>query len=462
MTFIQPARPGQWGGFSTPAVQNKVIISGSFNNYGGGGFGVPSMPIGGGMMMGGCTMDYGCCNGGMKPFWGGFLGGFLGSVLNYCGFGFGGGGGASAVSYGAGYPGGITGGAAQLPGSDGLDSLRELYPDNKFSKVGNSFVCVTKDGKQITGRSPEDLLSKLGNGTSSTSSTSTTTTSPAGTGDRSAVLRELNEEATAFNKANPGYTLSVNDNPNGDKAKGTDLQYTLTYTGSDGKQYTSEFRTVPTAGELQAFKDSTENKIKGGSGSGNPTTGTGSGNPTTGSGISSEADFEKLLNKSEFPDWSFDPNKGLTIGGKTYKTPADYVAQLYPDCTAIDRKDFKLADLVNKDIKLMQDDKPGSLQNSDTSMKLSGTPTIDQNNPNQLVIGNAKFELVSNTDGYVFLKEVTDLGTGNLQFGQKTYTRTGGDEQYLLIKKEDGTYELHQQKGFKFNAGAETRGWTAH
>ena len=88
MAFIQPVRPGAWGKFSTPQVVNKTIISGSFNNYGGGfGVGMPPM-MGGGMMVGG--YDYGCyggCGGGMKPFWGGFLGGFLGGVLNFFGGG---------------------------------------------------------------------------------------------------------------------------------------------------------------------------------------------------------------------------------------------------------------------------------------------------------------------------------------------------------------------------------------
>ena len=219
MAFIQAVRPGGWGKFSTPAVINKTNIVGSFNNY-GGGFGVGMPMYGGGMMMGGCTMDYGCYGGGgMKPFWGGFLGGFLGGVLNF----FGGGGSrvsdsSALYSYqqGPGVPG----------GGDGLDSLRELYPDHKFSRVGNKFVCVTSDGKQITGKSPEDLLGKLGGGGDGTI---TGGAGRIGGGDEGGLKGkdQLAEECQIFNGkyAGKGVNLEVITDPNDPNIN----EYKLTY-----------------------------------------------------------------------------------------------------------------------------------------------------------------------------------------------------------------------------------------
>lgn len=432
MVYFQPVRPGAWGKFSTPQVVNKTIISGSFNNYNSG--------IGGGCFGGGmnCGMDYsmmggGCNGGGSKGFWGGFLGGFLGGIFGGGGL-FGGGGGGMSMggmpSYGqigTGYP---TGGAADT--GDGLDSLRELYPNNKFSRVGNKFVCVTSDGKQITGKSPEELLGKLGSGTT------TTTRADDGaqlTGDgRATALKELNEEANKFNEnfSNKGFGLTVNDNPDGDKTKGTDLQYTLTYTDSKGEKHTVEHKTVPTAGELEAFKKGIEDKITGGSNPVNP----GNDNPVAPpvddnkGKPATKGDFEKSIDLSKLPPgYKFEDGKGVVDkDGNIYKTPLDLMEKLNGDNTFVQSKDFKIDDLDGQNIIAHDDGKPSDIT-GDVKVNKEG---------NSVTINGHTYTVTSSDDQFVYLKDPDARSTD------------GKGQTYILEKTPSGGYRLSQY-GFTKN-----------
>lgn len=494
MAFIQAVRPGGWGKFSTPAVINKTNIVGSFNNY-GGGFGVGMPMYGGGMMMGGCTMDYGCYGGGgMKPFWGGFLGGFLGGVLNF----FGGGGSrvsdsSALYSYqqGPGVPG----------GGDGLDSLREIYPDHKFSRVGNKFVCVTSDGKQITGKSPEDLLGKLGGGGDGTITGGAgrigggdegglkgkdqlaeecqifngkyagkgvnleVITDPndpnkneykltykdkdgkehvetvktileaqnklgeAGivtTGnDRAAALRELREEATEFNEnhKNDGVELSVNDNPEGDQTKGTDLQYTLKYNGQ-----TKEFRTVPTDAEIAQFKQEVDKK----GGAGDPTDvqddgGRGS-HPVQGG--TNEA-FEKIFGKGVLPD-GCEPVKdkdgnftGVKYNGQVYSTP-DELMKAMNGFDLVSSDGFDLNSLKDKNFDIIDHGDISDIGNVKATDITGDT----------IKIGSHTYKVISTNDqGHVYLQAtdnpnqteiyILEKGTDKFRLSQYKYTESG-------------------------------------
>lgn len=432
MTFIQPARPGQWGKFSTPAVQNKVIISGSFNNYGGGGFGVPMMPMGGGMMMGGCSMDYGCCGGGMKPFWGGFLGGFLGSIGNF--FGFGGGGGASAVSYGAGYPGGITGGAAQLPGSDGLDGLREVYPDNKFSKIGNSYVCVTKDGKQITGRSPEDLLNKLGNGTEATTRS--------GDGDKTLKDKaQLQEECDIFNGKYKGKgTLEIITDPN-DPNFG---EYKLTYKDKDGNEKIETVKTIIDAQKLigggtvddgadgvkdKGSEDDGADGVKGKGGEDDgviPGDDGGRGSTSIPGDKTSMEAFDKIFGKGNLPEGCqpvYDDDGKTMIGvnynGKTYTTP-DALMKALNGVDLVSSEGFDINSLNGKTFDIIDHGPISDIANAKASGVKDGIITI----------GDHTYQVINTDDsGHVYLKATDD---------------TRQTEIYILEKANDNKYRLSQ------------------
>lgn len=422
MAFIQPARPGAWGKFSTPQVVNKTIISGSFNNYGGGfGVGMPPM-MGGGMMVGG--YDYGCyggCGGGMKPFWGGFLGGFLGGVLNF----FGGGGGTSRISDTSSYY--STQQGTMPPGSDGMDSLRELYPDHKFSRVGNKFVCVTSDGKQITGKSPEDLLNKLGGGTDTTKQATLT-------GDgRETALKELREEATKFNSNNgkDGFALSVNDNPTGDKTKGTDLQYTLTYTDSKGNTHTSEFKTVPTPGELKQFKDGIEAKITGGAAPvTNPNGKTPVTDPNGGNGkgaVAPKSEFDDVFSK--FPQgYKYVDGKGVVGPDRSiYKTPANLLAKLSSGHTPVNSKDFDINTLNGQNIIAHDEGDP---------VDITGDVSVDASK-NTITINGHTYNIVQNSGQFVFFNDPSAKNSN------------GGGQTYILEKTPSGDYRLSQYEFLK-------------
>lgn len=420
MAFIQPVRPGAWGKFSTPQVVNKTIISGSFNNYCGGG--MPPM-MGGGMMVGG--YDYGCyggCGGGMKPFWGGFLGGFLGGVLNF----FGGGGGTSRISDTSSYY--STQQGTMPPGSDGMDSLRELYPDHKFSRVGNKFVCVTSDGKQITGKSPEDLLNKLGGGTATTKQATLT-------GDgRETALKELREEATKFNSNNgkDGFALSVNDNPTGDKTKGTDLQYTLTYTDSKGNAHTSEFKTVPTPGELKQFKDGIEAKITGGAApvSTNPNGNTQKTTPNGGNekgAVAPKSEFDDVFSK--FPQgYKYVDGKGV-VGpdSSIYKTPANLLAKLSSGHTPVNSKDFDINTLNGQNIIAHDEGDP---------VDITGDVSVDASK-NTITINGHTYNIVQNSGQFVFFNDPSAKNSN------------GGGQTYILEKTPSGDYRLSQYEFLK-------------
>lgn len=420
MAFIQPVRPGAWGKFSTPQVVNKTIISGSFNNYGGGG--MPPM-MGGGMMVGG--YDYGCyggCGGGMKPFWGGFLGGFLGGVLNF----FGGGGGTSRISDTSSYY--STQQGTMPPGNDSMDSLRELYPDHKFSRVGNKFVCVTSDGKQITGKSPEDLLNKLGGSTD-------TTKQAALTGDgRETALKELREEATKFNSNNgkDGFALSVNDNPTGDKTKGTDLQYTLTYTDSKGNAHTSEFKTVPTPGELKQFKDGIEAKITGGAApvSTNPNGNTPKTNPNGGNekgAVAPKSEFDDVFSK--FPQgYKYVDGKGVVGPDRSiYKTPANLLAKLSSGHTPVNSKDFDINTLNGQNIIAHDEGDP---------VDITGDVSVDASK-NTITINGHTYNIVQNSGQFVFFNDPSAKNSN------------GGGQTYILEKTPSGDYRLSQYEFLK-------------
>lgn len=128
--------PGQFRNTRVNVFPSQTIINNNIGNFGG-------------------CYDYGHCGcdgGSSTPKWMNWMMGIgfgtslLGSILGM----FGGGGGGGAAK-------------ADAP-TDEFASLKTLYPKNTFSKVGDTYVCVTKDGKQIRGTSPEDLLNQLGNG----------------------------------------------------------------------------------------------------------------------------------------------------------------------------------------------------------------------------------------------------------------------------------------------------------
>lgn len=156
--------PGQFRNTRVNVFQNNTIIN---NNIGA---------------FGGCYDygDCGCGGGSNKMSWmdwtmmGGMLLNGLGNILS-CFWGGGGGGGAEK---------------AKADAPDEFASLKTLYPKHTFSKVGDTYVCVTKDGKQIRGTSPEDLLNKLGGGEDGAGEVRTEIRDD---------LAEVKEEVTKFN-----------------------------------------------------------------------------------------------------------------------------------------------------------------------------------------------------------------------------------------------------------------------
>lgn len=128
--------PGQFRNTRVNVFPSQTIINNNIGNFGG-------------------CYDYGHCGcdgGSSTPKWMNWMMGIgfgtslLGSILGM--FGGGGGGGAAKAD----------------TATDEFASLKTLYPKNTFSKVGDTYVCVTKDGKQIRGKSPDELLNKLGGG----------------------------------------------------------------------------------------------------------------------------------------------------------------------------------------------------------------------------------------------------------------------------------------------------------
>lgn len=425
MAFIQPVRPGAWGKFSTPQVVNKTIISGSFNNYGGGfGVGMPPM-MGGGMMVGG--YDYGCyggCGGGMKPFWGGFLGGFLGGVLNF----FGGGGSrvsdsSSVYSYQQG-PGG--------PGDSGNDPTAKLKDflgkDYSVMYDNGKYTVRTPDNKILTGDSTDDIISQLQGGSPSTKQATLT-------GDgRETALKELREEATKFNSNNgkDGFALSVNDNPTGDKTKGTDLQYTLTYTDSKGNAHTSEFKTVPTPGELKQFKDGIEAKITGGAApvSTNPNGNTQETNPNGGNGkgaVAPKSEFDDVFSK--FPEgYKYVDGKGVEgPDGSIYKTPANLLAKLSSGHTPVNSKDFDINTLNGQNIIAHDEGDP---------VDITGDVSVDASK-NTITINGHTYNIVQNSGQFVFFNDPSAKNSN------------GGGQTYILEKTPSGDYRLSQYEFLK-------------
>lgn len=437
MAFIQAVRPGGWGKFSTPAVINKTNIIGSFNNSYGGGFGVGMPMYGGGMMMGGCTMDYGCCGGGMKPFWGGFLGGFLGGILNF----FGGGGGGSRVSdssavysYQQG-PGGP--GAPGASGEDPAAKLKEFLGEDYSVMYDNGKYTVrTPDDKILTGKSTDDIISQLKGGSPATKQATLT-------GDgRETALKELREEATKFNSDNgqDGFALSVNDNPTGDKTKGTDLQYTLTYTDSKGNTHTSEFKTVPTPGELKQFKDGIEAKITGGAAPVDNPGGAGGdgseiqddggrGKQTVPSGTN-EA-FEKIFGKGVLPEGceavtdGAGKFQGVKYNGKVYTTPDDLMKAI---------NGFDLVSSDGFDLNSLKDKTFDIIDHGDISD--IGNVKASDITGDTIKIGNHTYKVIKTDDeGHVYLQAtdntrqtevyILEQGTDKFRLSQYKYTESG-------------------------------------
>ena len=437
MTFFQPVRPGAWGKFSTPSVINKTVISGSFNNYSSGfGCGMPTMGgFGVGMpMMGGCTMDYGCGGGGWKSFLGGFFGGFLGGLL-------GGGGNSSAVGLYGGGGGGTTVGA----GGNEVDGLQKLLgKDYNVSFLNGEYAVKDKDGNILTGKTPQDIIDQINGGADGADGAKGTRS----TGDgRETALKELREEADKFNKDNGtnGFNLSVNDNPNGEDGKGNDLQYTLTYTDSKGKTHTSEYRTVPTPGQLQQFKDGIENRISSGNDDGagdakgaGEADGKGDGVQDDGGrgaqnvpGGTNEA-FEKIFGKGVLPEGceavKGDDGKfaGVKYNDKVYTTP-DALMKAINGFDLVSSDGFQLSSLEGKTFDIIDHGDVGDIAGAE-----AGKPSGDT-----IKIGTHTYKVVSTDDsGHVYLKATDDprqteiyileqQGTDKFRLSQYKYTESG-------------------------------------
>lgn len=149
---------------------------------------------------------------------GGMLLNGLASILS-CFWGGGGGGGAEK--------------AAEKT-TDEFASLKTLYPKYTFSKVGDTYVCVTKDGKQIRGTSPEDLLNKLGGDND-------------GTGEIKTEIRddlaEVKEEVTKFNKTYSNL-FGIEIEAIEDKTDPNYKQYKVKTPGSTNIETGTVFRTI--------------------------------------------------------------------------------------------------------------------------------------------------------------------------------------------------------------------------
>lgn len=451
MTFFQPVRPGAWGKFSTPSVINKTVISGSFNNYSSGfGCGMPTMGgFGVGMpMMGGYTMDYGCCGGGgWKSFLGGFFGGFLGGLL-------GGGGNSSAVGLYGGGGGGTTGGAAGAGGNE-VDGLQKLLgKDYNVSFLNGEYAVKDKDGNILTGKTPQDIIDQINGGADGTDGADGADGAKGtrSTGDgRETALKELREEADKFNKDNGtnGFNLSVNDNPNGEDGKGTDLQYTLTYTDSKGKTHTSEFRTVPTPGQLKDFKDGIENKINSGNGDGTEGADDTDGADGKGNGVQDDGgrgkqnvpggtneDFEKIFGKGVLPegceavkdgDGKF---AGVKYNGNVYKTP-DELMKAINGYDLVSSNGFELSSLKDKIFDIIDHGDVGDIADAK-----AGEPSGDT-----IKIGSHTYEVVETVDdNHVYLKATDDPRQTEI---------------YILEKNDTNEYRLSQ---YKYTESGQTRG----
>ncbi len=447
MAFIQAVRPGGWGKFSTPAVINKTNIIGSFNNSYGGGFGVGMPMYGGGMMMGGCTMDYGCCGGGggMKPFWGGFLGGFLGGILNF----FGGGGGSRVSDSSSVYA------YQQGPGGGGndVDGLQKLLgKDYNVSFLNGEYAVKDKDGNILTGKTPQDIIDQINGGGTTTGAA--TRVGGSGTGTTPTGKDQLAEECAKFNEkyTGQGANLEVITDPNDPNKNEYKLTYTTTDKDGKPKQETATVKTVIEAENLLSSKGIKPSGGTGAAGGTGNQGGTGAAGGTGGAGgaggagnkgggtgtVSPEADFEKLLNKSKFPDWSYDPQKGLTINGKTYKTPED----AYKDLKGFDTvgsNGFALNALNNQAVDVIDHDaKVGDI--------IGKTATVSGST---MTINGHTYEVVSGGGdaNHIYLKDTNPTKTG------------AGNQVYILEKGADGKYRLSQ---YEDTTNTEGYGIAAH
>lgn len=391
--------------------------------------------------MGGCTMDYGCCNGGMKPFWGGFLGGFLGSVLNYCGFGFGGGGGggltgpASAVSpYGP--------NPATTPTGNEVESLQKLLgKDYTVSFINGEYAVRGKDGEILTGKTPQDIIDQINGG-------DTDPTTRSGDGDKTLKDKaQLQEECDIFNGKYKGKgTLEIITDPN-DPNFG---EYKLTYKDKDGNEKIETVKTIIDAQKLLGagtVDDGAGKKDKvddgdggaaGAKGKGAADDGSGDGAGELGEGVSPEADFAKLLNKSKFSDWSFDPQKGLTINGKTYKTPEEAYKGL-TEFETVSSEGFNLSSLNNINVDVIDhDDNVGDIMGKKATVA-----------DNTMTINGHTYQVVANGPDadHVYLKDTNPTRQG------------AGNQVYILEKDSDGKFRLSQ---YDYTANTEGYGIAAH
>ncbi len=197
--------PGQFRNTRVNVFPSQTIINNNIGNFGG-------------------CYDYGHCGcdgGSSTPKWMNWMMGIgfgtslLGSILGM--FGGGGGGGAAKAD----------------TATDEFASLKTLYPKNTFSKVGDTYVCVTKDGKQIRGKSPDELLNKLGGGDD-------------GAGEIKTEIRddlaEVKEEVSKFNqiyKPNFGIEIEAIEDKNDPDYK----QYKVK-TGGGNIEAGTTFRTI--------------------------------------------------------------------------------------------------------------------------------------------------------------------------------------------------------------------------
>lgn len=105
-------------------------------------------------------------HGGSGSFWGGFTGGLLGGLFSGLGSFFGGFGNFGMFnSFGNfgmwGNPYGYLNNNAGAQPKDEFASLKGLFPDHEFTKVGKLYVATDKDGNKVDAESIEQLYGKL-------------------------------------------------------------------------------------------------------------------------------------------------------------------------------------------------------------------------------------------------------------------------------------------------------------